>query len=696
MVTMLGGYDATLLAAQIANMAAGNQSSLYDMAGYYDPYSLGWASAPGGQVPTLARSQLDAQIAQWGVQNSLQQQEQARLQQALDAQIAQWAQQNALDAGTLTGFYNGLPTLDRERLAATIGIANADNFRQWAQMRGSQLLQQQAQDDAMRMAAADSKLQTLGLLASQRGPTNFLAYNSLLNSLSSPDLAATDPFGIAQALMEGVGARTPVDLNSAWNAGVPGGGVPMPNMTAPAGAPSAPSAAPRAGGGGGVPPSPTSTAPRPTTTGSTAPRPTPAPSGTAISGNPGSDQAFFDNTGWANTSPEIQQEFWRISQQMNNDYATQSANAGGYPGYAKGTKKRGASTAKASIVGDVKKTGDPNPELMLNPTGAPFIIVPMDELPRAERINAGMDNMDKPMPHYANGTWGDWWQPQGGASIPSGEQPWQNIDWGSILSGARDQWANMPSSLEQWGQQAQQWRDQLPGWFPAFRGSAQPQNGVENYWNTWGGRPLSFGGNGGQSGGGGGQPGGQTGGGTPGTGTGGTTPPATTGGPTTGQGWAAQGSGRRMGTPFGQVYTNPADSYWSRLPDGYNQERGRLPAFATGTPDTVFGNFGTFTPQQLVDSPLVRKLTGQQGADLWQQYGGNGTMTLPGTSTNLPNTINMATFARMSPSERGMTQGLYETPRAMGGLGLDWADILQASQRAAPLGARFSNAGYGF
>ena len=672
MVEMLGGYDATLLAAQIANMAAGNQSSLYDMAGYYDPYSLGWASAPGGQQPTLARSQLDAQMAQWGVQNSLQQQEQARLQQSLDAQIAQWAQQNAFDAGTLTGFYNGLPTLDRERLAATIGIANADNFRQWAQMRGSQLLQQQAQDDTMRMAAADSKLQTLGLLASQRGPKNFLAYNSLLNSLNSPDLAATDPFGIAAALMEGIGARTPVDLNSAWNAGVPGGGVAMPNMTAPAGSPSAPAAAPRAGSGGGVSTSAPTTAPRPVTQ-----APQPASSGTAVTGNPASDQAFYQSGGWDTAPQNIQDEYWRLSQQMQGDYAQQVANTGGNPGYAKGT--HGMSTERAAVVGDVKRAGDPNPELLLNPTGAPFSIIPMDEMSAGVRQKAGMTDMNKPMPHYANGTWGDWWQPQGGASIPQGEQPWQNMDWTSILGGARDQMAN--------------WRDQLPDWFPGFKGSAQPQNGVDGYWNTWGGRPISFGG----SGGGGATP--------PAGGGGGTTPPAgggsgggggTIGGPTVGQGWAGQGSGRRMGTPFGQVYTDPADSYWSRLPDGYAQQRGNLPAFANGTPDTVFGNFGRFTPQQLVDSPLVRKLTGQQDTDLWQHYGGNGTMTLPGTQQNLPNTINMATFARMAPSERGMTQGLYETPRSMGGLGLDWGDILQASQRAAPLGARFSNASYGF
>ena len=142
-VTVGGGYENTLLAAQIANMYAGNQYNLANLAGYYDPYMLGWASSPGQISPTLERDSLSAQVSQWGVQNGL---EQGRLDlsaRQLDAQIAQWAKQGALDEGTLTGFYNGLPTLAREQLAATIGIANADNFRQWAQLRGSQLLQQQ-------------------------------------------------------------------------------------------------------------------------------------------------------------------------------------------------------------------------------------------------------------------------------------------------------------------------------------------------------------------------------------------------------------------------------------------------------------------------------------------------------------------------------------------------------------------------
>lgn len=669
MTTVQGGYEQAQLAALIANQWMNGTWNAYETAGYYDPWALGWTSAPGGQAPTLARSQLDAQITQWGVQNALQQGDLDRANRALDAQIAQWAQQNALDAGTLTGFYNGMPTLAREHLAATIGIANADNFRQWAQMRGQQLLQQQAQDDQMRIAAADSQLQTLALLASQRGPTNFLAYNSLLNSLDSPDLAARDPFGIAQALLEGVGPRSTVDLQGAWSAGVPGGGVPLPNMTAPAGSPSAPAAAaPRASSGGGGVTSATPAAPRTPTSY------TPNPSTTAISGNPGSDQAFFDNTGWANTSPEIQSEFWRISNLMNQQYNTQAQNAGGNPGYAKGTP--GVSTEPAAIVGDVKTEGEPNPELLINPTDAPFIIIPMDEMTAEARKKAGMHDMNKPMPHYANGTWGDWWQPRGGASIPGGEQPWQNIDWSSVLG-----------NLGQWGQQYQDWRSNMPN-------VGDIQNGIFERW--LGGTPMfdlyqsfrnrSQGGNGGS------------------TGTGTTPQPGVdrVGAPvtrepstTTGQGYAPERSGRQMGTPYGNVYTDPGDSYWSRLPDGYNQQKGRLPAFAFGT-DTVFGNFGTFSPQQLVDSPLVKKLTGGQDVDLWQRYGGNGTMTLPGTQQNLPGTINMAAFARMAPSERGMTQALYETPRAMGGLGLDWNDILQASTRAAPLGARFSNAGYGY
>lgn len=680
MTTIAGGTGIIDLVNQWLNAAAGNQQNLYTLAGYYDPYALGWASTPGSILPTLGRDQfnasnaiaqgdltgtfngqptlanqqLQAQIAQWGTQNALQGRQ-------LDAQIAQWAQQNALDAGSLTGFYNGLPTLAREQLAATIGIANAQQFTQWAQMRGSQLLQQQAQDDAMRQAAAQSQLSTLGLLAQQKGPQNFLAYNYLENALGSPDLAARDPFQIAHGLLQGVPARTPVDLNSAWNTPPPAGTqVAMPNMTAPAGAPRAP-----AGGGGSSSPAPATTptsANRVTTPRAVAP---PSQSGLAISGNPQADAALAASPAWAGASPEIMAEFNRISGNMANTYANAKAKNPNFQLYANGTPEgtidwgkylgpgeHGMRNDQAFVAGDVKRAGDPNPEMLVNPTGAPFGIVPMDEMSRGDRLKAGVRDMNAPANGYAEGT---------------------GFDWASMFSGAN---GNPLQAFADW---ARNFADQPQRGY-TYNEDGSIQNYVSPYHHHQQNPPSQPS-----------IPPGET----PAP----ATPPVSTGG--TQQpydGPTYQQNGRRMGTPFGDIYTNPNDSYWGRLPGDFSQTQGRLPAFATGTfsTDTPFGDFGTFTPDQLAQSPLVKKLNGQSPSSLWQHFGGADTMTIPGTQTRLPNTINMASFARMAPSERAMTEGIYSTPRSMGGLGLSWDDIMNASMRAAPIGARFSSAGYGY
>jgi hypothetical protein len=153
--------------------------------------------------------------------------------------------------------------------------------------------------------------------------------------------------------------------------------------------------------------------------------------------------------------------------------------------------------------------------------------------------------------------------------------------------------------------------------------------------------------------------------------------------------------------PWGETFVNGGDDYWSKLGPGYQQAEGDIPRFATGTPDystnTPFGNFGTFTPQQLADSPVVKQLQGKKPVNQWQMYGGGAnTMTLPGTNTQLPGAFNVTDFMANAPSARKMTQSLYETPRSMGGLGLHWEDILQASERAAPIGARLPMAQYGY
>lgn len=648
-VDTLGGYDANLLALQIANSRAANAANLYQTAGYYDPSTL---LAPAGATltPTLARDQLNQQAQQFGVSNALD-------QRKLDAQIAQWANTNALDAGTLTGFYNGLPTLARQQLAATIGIANADNFRQWATMRGSQLLQQQQQDDAARATGAQARLSTLQLLASQKGPENWLAYNSLLNNLSSPNGQATDPFGIAARVEAGVAPRSTIDLNSVWNQTPPAGStVAAPSMAAPAGAPMAPVSPGGIGStsliptGGGI------------STGGAAPIslvPHPSSTGLAISGNPEADAALKAQGGWGQTDPAAQAEFDRISKNMQGAYATQQANSGGMAGYADGT--------------------------MLEPDENPW------DWYFKQAWGGGQG-----LPKYADGTPGS---------------PFGGMDWSSIFQGAGRGLVRDGAFMAGDQQQGQQGANPEVVWNPTHApvgvlpANAMPDRSNPGAWDQAFGQGMRAWMQQRVHGGGGAGPWG---------GMGGVSPPGGASalpvpdqqnnvGVTQPQSQPLlppppPRNGMPINTPGGQVMVNGGDQYWNRFPAGA-QTGARLPAFATGTPafstDTAFGSFDRFTPQQIAGTPVVRKLQGAMPTNQWQGMGAGAT-TLPGSGAVLPGTFNFNDYSMMAPSERLQTQGLYETPRSQGGLGLDWNDIYQASQRAAPIGQRFGLAGYGW
>lgn len=790
MTTTASGYGAVNDYFNWSDIVAGNRRDLFGLSGVYDPFYTGQAPQTGTFLPTLGAQQLasntaqwgaqnalgnrslDAQIGQWGAQNALD-------TRKLDAQIGQWAAQNRLDEGTLTGFYNGLPTLARDALAAQVGIANADNFRQWAQLRGSQLLQQQAQDDAMRVAGGQARLGTLGLLASQRGPENFMAYNWLENSLNSPDLAATDPFTIAARIEAGVPARSNVDLGAAWGAGPPGGGVPLPNMSAPAGSTaSAGGGGSGAGGGGGGYTSPPAAA----SGGYTAPA---GGSGFAITGNAAQDAALLQapasdaGPGWVGADPATLAEFNRISRNMGG-YAEgtppPAPMLGGAPdamGVGIGGKDSSGMPA-ATAADDIDWTKyltefaprsdkvfmaddptqqdptQPNPEVTLNLDGGRFIVIPLRKMEPADaqKVMAKMSTTGPggapPMlPGFADGTpmgrsqwtdWmsrlgnsglGQWWGNSGaanggftnpgGAGIGTGEQPSSGgRDWPQ--AGQGNPWDYARNFLSSRGVSFPGGGNTGGGVFPGGEGAQAPggegasggtyqdnldwaaahfQNGRfipgepnsgSQWWSSPGHvMPGSAPGHGGTGGGS------DTGGGVP------AVPNQQITGPAGGGGAA---NGMNVTLPWGATSVDPSAGYWGGK-QGYRQEQGTLPAFAGGTDgydtNTAFGNFGTFTPEQLAQTPVVRQLAGQAPVNQWQHYGGGPeTMTLPGTNTRLPGTFNVTDFLRMSPSARGMAQSLYETPRAMGGLGLSWSDIAQASQRAAPVGAYTGMPRYGY
>lgn len=102
----------------------------------------------------------------------------------------------------------------------------------------------------------------------------------------------------------------------------------------------------------------------------------------------------------------------------------------------------------------------------------------------------------------------------------------------------------------------------------------------------------------------------------------------------------------------------------------------------------ILSNVG-YSGEDIGNSPTVKKITGQMPT---RAFGANMLdYSLPGSTATLPqaNRLNYATYSRLQPSEQQYLQGIIETPREMGGLGLDFTDYLDTARRAAPTGVTF-------
>lgn len=96
-------------------------------------------------------------------------------------------------------------------------------------------------------------------------------------------------------------------------------------------------------------------------------------------------------------------------------------------------------------------------------------------------------------------------------------------------------------------------------------------------------------------------------------------------------------------------------------------------------------SFETYRPEQVAALPAVQKITGGMGS---RAFGGTGLDTgIPGTGTRLPFAMNLSNFSRLLPSEQQLISSVYETPRELGGLGLDFSDVMETTRRAAPVGS---------
>ena len=586
------GSDVVSLGAMLAQIAAEQQLAYQGQAGYYNPNAFSGGMA--GYLPTLDR---ELGLGQLGVQ-------QGNL--AVN-------QQNANTNRDL-GFGN--LALGKDQLAAAMRDADRQ-FGLDVQRFG---LEQAQFNYQQRLGEAQTRLQQLGLLSSLRGPADFLAYNYTLNNMAAPPGQADDPFQLTAGMNQPYAAPplpptppfTPTDPNS-----LPGANRPAPSAT-----------------GAAAPTQATTTAP----TNALATQPAPArqapASTTAISGNPASDAALRQQ--WVNQGapPEVLAEFERISQNMNNAYATQVANTGGNPGYARG----GMSPGGMAMVGDSKSGKETGHEELVISDG-PFMVLPNEVLEMLQEAHGGdvdraafggmFEGMSGSQP--SGGGWGQGMQqryrdyeryantPQGPASIPQTQpvppqtparNPWEQ-DARQYHLDRINQWKQQGSPrMGQWGQGG---LDSIRQWLG--------QNGPASIPRT---QPV---------------------------------PPQT-----------GAGGPQNM------------DSIRQWL----EQMWGRIPRAATGG----FFNFNVHSPQDTANAPFIQKAIGNQPSAAWQARG-----EPLGAVGRRP--FNYANYLQLAPSEQDMFRGLVETPSAMGGYGGYWQDELERSRRSSFQGQTNSPAVYG-
>ena len=293
----------------------------------------------------------------------------------------------ALNTADTTGWYDAgiqggsglLPTLNREQLnlSRDLGVGNLALGRDSlnAQIADAQRqyqldLQRFGLDVAnfnfqQRLGEATTRLQQLDILSGLRGPGDYLKYNYMLNNMAAPQGQEVNPYNFTNGLNQPYTAPTMPQIQQ------PAPTTQYNQQSSGTTQPPAQTPKPATGAGGTTPAIPAT------------PTYTPPSSGTAISGNPGSDKQFFDSTGWGSQPQNIQDDFWRISNLMNQQYQTQSQNAGGNPGYAGGGVAPGM-----AIVGD-QESGKPthHEEMVVSP--APFVVIPHDQLMNMQRMFDG-------------------------------------------------------------------------------------------------------------------------------------------------------------------------------------------------------------------------------------------------------------------------------------------------------------------
>ena len=641
METVTGG-EIVNLGAVLAQIAAEQQLAFQGQAGYYNPNAF--TGGMGGYLPTLERElglgQLGVQQGNLGVN-----QQNANTTRELGLGNLQLGR-DELTLNRDLGFGN--LALGKDQLAAAMRDADRQ-FELDVQRFG---LAQAEFNYQQRLGEAQTRLQQLGLLSSLRGPADFLAYNYTLNNMAAPPGQAVDPFQLTSGMNKPYAAPplpptppfTPTDPTT-----LPGAN----RQVTPAAAPMA------TGPVQATAMAPTNAMPAQTAPMQAAPTRQPPAAPLAISGNPASDAALEQQ--WVNQGapPEVLAEFERISQNMNKAYATQVANTGGNPGYARG----GAMDGGMAIVGDSRSGRETGHEEAVI---GDFVVLP-NEIVKALDLLGGT-------PRAAGGGMYSGWPQRPDVQLDPMENP--------------GQWGNAGQSMQAWAQRLQQrapsaqrrqdaggnpWGDIgqfLQPWAQWLQ--SRPRDGQG--WQGWYGQMPALPGRGGQPGAPNTAPATQPAGNTP------------AGAPQTVkafQDWYEQKSGRT---------SNWKGTQWQgRAPTDPLMGAANVPRLATGgavNDGGGFFNFNVHSPQDTANAPFIQKAIGNRPSAAWQARG-----EPLGAVGRQP--FNYANYLQLAPSEQDMFRGLVETPAAMGGYGGYWQDELERSRRSSFQGQTNSPAVYG-
>lgn len=717
-------------------------------------YPASQSSQTGGEAVTGSQILLDAETIRASQDASRLAQEQLNLQrEQLAQQAAQFDRQFAAEQADAQRRYELDKAMLGEQTAARLFNERMAEARQRLDEQRFALEQKRAALEekafeasrtdarfARQQAIAGQKLDILNMLAERSGPQDWVAYNNLLNGLSGPEAQASQTIDVFDILRD-LQAQLEADFGSGSGQQQPGGQPPADTGSPQGGGGAQPgsSGGQQPGGGTGSP------------QGGTQPQPDPqagAAPQAAVYGGPSAGNPYlpfgnpaFTEMGWASPqdvpgaaqvgagSPYAMQQAAQPAQaaapgstmlDLQGLYQQMLQGGGQIPGFA-----AGGTTNTTAVMAGESSTGQMNPEIVLNPTGAPMGFIPIRKLfgidprpgggPQHDFGNQGATTSGTPAGPFPGSTRGRPVDPQPGGGPATGRDPTGGVPPGGPAttppSTTPPAPAPMPvgetprrrgrmdiqSLMGQWqAAQANRWADPVARprltpevWDAALR-MPPPQNTPIEYGVPGG--DLSLNPNSGFA------------------------MAANPGGPSHRDiyGWPLQTyrniararqlaaiargepvRGLEEGGTMGPKGVHGGSQMDIRAMVEHMKDQG-MPAAESGGVYNAGEQIGTsqytfnrYRPEDYRNLPVVRKLTGEMSSAPFRGFGA----TLQNRNLGIngfPDMLNVRTLMDLAPSEQAMASDLYNR-----GLGVSFDDVVARSRAAAPGGASLPTAVYG-